>query len=167
MVTAYRRPRSRDGRRYALRVDEVTSRRLGQIAQKDTRPERIVRKLLHGMGIRFRVNCRDLPGAPDIANRKRRWAIFVHGCFWHRHPGCRAATTPKRNKEFWLEKFRRNVERDLLATRALEEAGYRVVVVWECETRGDLSALAQRLEHALETQSGSGSTCSISSPASS
>ena len=88
-----------------LIVDPETSARLARIPQKQTKPELIVRRELHRAGKRFRVKNRDLPGNPDIANRNRRWAIFVHGCFWHHHKGCYRATVPKRNREFWVSKF--------------------------------------------------------------
>lgn len=93
-----------------------------------------MRKLLHRLGRRFRIHNRDLPGSPDIANRSRKWAVFVHGCFWHRHSGCKRTTTPTRNKEFWLRKFEANVARDVKVQASLRASGYRVVVVWECET---------------------------------
>jgi DNA mismatch endonuclease (patch repair protein) len=105
------------------------------IRQKGTKPELIVRATMTVLGHRYRVENRDLAGSPDLANRARRWAIFVHGCFWHRHPGCRLASTPKRNADFWLAKFERNVERDRAVVSSLEEIGFTVVVVWECETR--------------------------------
>lgn len=99
-----------------------------------------MRKLLHALGRRFRVHNRDLPGSPDIANRARKWAVFVHGCFWHRHIGCKRATTPSRNRQFWLEKFDANVARDARVQAALRDQGYRVLVVWECESE-DVSRL--------------------------
>jgi DNA mismatch endonuclease (patch repair protein) len=120
--------------RHDLLVDPETSRRLGRIRQHGTSPELTVRKLLHALGYRFRVHNRDLPGSPDIANRARRWAVFVHGCFWHRHVGCKRATTPTRNQEFWLAKFAANLARDARAQTALRDRRYCVVVVWECET---------------------------------
>lgn len=133
---------------HLLRVDEETSRRMARIRQRDTKPELIVRKILHAQGHRFRVRNRDLPGSPDIANRARRWVVFVHGCYWHRH-GCKATTTPTRNREFWLAKFARNVERDRERADTLREAGYTVVVVWECETKRSLGELGARLQAAL------------------
>lgn len=84
------------------------------------------------MGFRFRVDNRDLPGRPDLANRRRRWVIFVNGCFWHRHRGCRRTTTPKRNRDFWIEKFRANVARDHRVTRQLIDVGFTVLTIWEC-----------------------------------
>ena len=104
-----------------------------------------VELLLSQLGIHYRLKNRDLPGSPDIANRTERWAVFVHGCYWHRHPGCRASTTPTRNKHFWMDKFRANVARDRRAHRALVDEGFRVVVVWECETKRGLDALSRRL----------------------
>src|SRR5688572_15632999 len=103
------RYRVREG--HLLEVDDATSARMGLVRQKGTRPELLVRRALSALGHRFRLANRDLPGSPDIANRSRRWAVFVHGCFWHRH-GCKASTTPARNREFWEAKFARNVARD-------------------------------------------------------
>lgn len=113
-------------------MDGETSKRLGRIRQHGTSAELTVRRLLHTLGHRFRVHNRDLPGSPDIANRSRKWAVFVHGCFWHRHPDCKRTTTPSRNREFWLQKFAANVARDARVQGALHEQGYRVIVVWEC-----------------------------------
>jgi len=107
-----------------------------------------VRRILYSLGHRYRVQNRNLPGSPDIANRSRRWAIFVHGCYWHRHAGCKKATTPKRNSEFWKAKFERNVQRDASAVRELEAMGFRVVTVWECET-ADFDELAIALREQL------------------
>ncbi|MCU1350267.1 MAG: uncharacterized protein JWO56_3297 [Acidobacteria bacterium] len=121
--------------RHDLIVDAETSARLGHIRQHGTSAELTVRRLLHALGRRFRVHNRDLAGSPDIANRSRKWAVFVHGCFWHRHPGCKRTTTPSRNRDFWLQKFDANVARDARVQAALRQQGYRVVVIWECETR--------------------------------
>ncbi|AKT41823.1 uncharacterized protein CMC5_060340 [Chondromyces crocatus] len=118
-----------------MKVDAKTSARLGAIRQHGTAAELAVRAALNGLGIRFRVQNRDLPGSPDIANRSRRWAIFVHGCFWHRHEGCKRTTTPTRNREFWLAKFETNVARDARVVDELRQRAYAVLVVWECETR--------------------------------
>lgn len=118
---------------------------MSRIRSKDTTPEKTVRSLLHRMGYRFRLHRRDLPGKPDIVLPKYRTAIFVHGCFWHRHPGCRCTTTPKSNVDFWQAKFRANVERDRKARRDLRAGGWQVVVVWECQTK-HLDTLAERLE---------------------
>lgn len=111
-----------------------------------TAPEIIVRQMLHALGLRFRLQRRDLPGSPDIVMPRFRTAIFVHGCFWHRHPGCCYATTPKTRQEYWLPKFMANVERDARKEAQLRELGWRVLVVWECETRGR-GELVTRLRH--------------------
>jgi DNA mismatch endonuclease (patch repair protein) len=115
---------------------------------RDTRAELVVRSLLHRLGRRFRVVNRDLPGSPDAANRRHRWAVFVHGCYWHQHPGCPRATVPRRNRDFWEAKFRANRERDERVEAQLTETGYAVVTVWECEV-ADEEALAERLRHEI------------------
>jgi DNA mismatch endonuclease (patch repair protein) len=118
------------------------------VRRSDTGPELVVRKLLHAAGFRFRKQRRDLPGTPDIVLPKHRTVIFVHGCFWHRHPECRLATTPKTRVDFWTDKFERNVERDRANVDALRAAGWRVLVVWECETR-DPAKLGERLRREM------------------
>jgi len=131
-------------------VDQATrSRMMSGIRGKNTNPEIIVRKFLHSQGYRFRIHRRDLPGNPDIVMPKLKTCIFVHGCFWHRHPNCRYATTPKSRVDFWTEKFAKNVERDLKAIKALELLGWSVLTIWECELRNldiTMGALTQRLE---------------------
>jgi DNA mismatch endonuclease (patch repair protein) len=127
---------------------ERRSWNMSRIRAKDTRPERLVRSLLHSLGYRFRLNRKDLPGRPDIVLPKYRTAIYVHGCFWHRHEGCSLAYTPKSNLKFWIKKFTRNEERDAEVAAALKETGWKQVVVWECET-GDEAALARRLKTSL------------------
>lgn len=104
------------------------------IRGRHTRPELAVRKALYAAGHRYRLHPKSLPGRPDIAVGKSRCAIFVHGCFWHRHPGCRFAYTPKSNVRFWLKKFDENVRRDKRANTALRKAGWKVLVIWECQT---------------------------------
>lgn len=106
-----------------------------------------MRREVASLGHRYRVSNRDLPGCPDLANRRRRWAIFVHGCFWHRHAGCRLATTPKRNAAYWKAKFDDNVARDRRVTQALRDQGFRVLVVWGCELESPL--LRRRLRRFL------------------
>jgi len=121
---------------------------MGRVRQAHTKPEVTVRRALHAKGYRFRLHRRDLPGSPDIVLPRHRMVIFVHGCFWHRHPGCRGASTPKTNSEYWVKKFIANVARDERTAEELVEAGWRVVVVWECETKcPDIleSILAERL----------------------
>lgn len=114
------------------------------VKRANTKPEMIVRQALHALGLRFRLHRRDLPGSPDIVLPKFRTVIFVHGCFWHRHPGCRYATTPKSRQEYWLPKFESNVERDARKEAQLRELDWRVVVIWECETKS-LEMLEARL----------------------
>ena len=119
--------------RRTLKTDPETSARMKHIRQANTKPELLVRKWLASHGLRFRVKNRDLPGSPDIANRAKRWVVFVHGCFWHGHTGCSKATIPKRNTEFWIEKIARNKRRDGFKETQLREAGFDVHVVWQCE----------------------------------
>ena len=116
---------------------------MARIGSKDTKPELAVRKLLHGMGYRYRLHRRDLPGTPDICFPGRKKAIFVHGCFWHRH-GCRRTTTPSTRASYWQRKFDRNVVRDRSNLTDLDGLGWKTLVVWECEV-ADLSTLADRL----------------------
>ncbi|WBY08128.1 very short patch repair endonuclease [Sphingomonas sp. 7/4-4] len=130
-------------------VDPLRRRIMSAVRGRDTKPEMIVRRLLHAMNYRFRLHRKDLPGSPDIVFGRRRKAIFVHGCFWHRHPGCSKASTPKKRAEFWAEKFDRNVERDRSAEMALQKAGWKTLVVWECETRF-LEPLAKKLKAFLD-----------------
>lgn len=120
---------------------------MGRIQGRNTGPELAVRHLLHGMGYRYRLHARDLPGKPDIVFRSRRVAVFVHGCFWHRHD-CGLAYVPKTRPEFWQRKFEGNVARDLRTKRELEAAGWRVVVIWECQLT-DLAALSKNLAQEL------------------
>lgn len=110
------------------------SQMMSGIRGRDTKPEIIVRKAAHALGYRFRLNRRDLPGSPDIVFPGRRAALFVHGCYWHRHDGCKYCYSPKSNIEFWERKFKNNVLRDSRVQKELEQMGWRVAVVWECET---------------------------------
>lgn len=105
------------------------------IRARNTRPEMRLRRELHALGFRFRLHAKDLPGKPDLLLKKHNAAIFVHGCFWHQHSYCRLASTPASNSGFWAEKFARNAERDMQATAALRNKGWRVAVVWECGLR--------------------------------
>lgn len=114
---------------------EQRSWNMAQIKGKNTKPELIVRSILHRMGYRFRLHRKDLPGKPDIVLPKYQTVIFVHGCFWHRHEGCKFATTPKSNESFWLQKFERNVKRDQLNYERLAELEWHVVVIWECQAK--------------------------------
>ena len=116
---------------------EHRSWNMSRIKSKDTIPERIVRSYLHYHGFRFRLHVKDLPGHPDIVLPKYKTVIEVRGCFWHRHPGCRQATTPSTNIDFWQEKFKRNVDRDRNTEKRLNELGWKLIVVWECELQND------------------------------
>lgn len=116
-------------------VDRATrSRMMSGIRGADTTPERLVRSYLHRAGLRFRLHARDLPGSPDVLLPRWRTAVFVHGCYWHRHRGCRFATTPSTNRAFWRRKFAANEARDRRNVRRLRALGWRVITVWECRT---------------------------------
>ena len=117
------------------KVSEQRSRNMSAIKSKNTKPEIAVRKLLHSMGYRFRLHRKDLPGSPDIVLPKYKTVIFVHGCFWHRHENCKYASTPKIRKEFWENKFRANVKRDLEIQEKIKNIGWQSVVIWECELK--------------------------------
>jgi DNA mismatch endonuclease (patch repair protein) len=123
---------------------------MAQVSQRDTAPELAVRRLAYAMGLRYTMRNRDLPGSPDLANRSKKWAIFVHGCYWHRHTKCHYATVPKTNTLFWMRKFERNRQRDLKAVRILCATGYRVDVIWECDT-GNEDRVACTLRSLLMT----------------
>lgn len=123
---------------------EQRSRHMAGIKNKDTKPEKTVRSLLHAMGFRFRLHRKDLPGRPDIVLPKHKTVIFVHGCFWHAHKNCRKATVPSSNTDFWRDKLAANKVRDQANIAKLQEMGWQVVVVWECQTK-DMDALASRL----------------------
>ena len=130
-------------------VDSLTpeerSKLMGKIRGKNTKPELLVRSMLHRAGYRFSLHRKDLPGKPDIVLRKYNTVVFVHGCFWHRHKNCKIASTPKSNVEFWQAKFDRNVANDKKHTRKLREMGWHVLTVWECELKKPEKVL-QRLE---------------------
>ncbi len=121
---------------------------MSRIRAKDTRPEMRVRRLLHGLGYRYRLHAPDLPGRPDLVFRPQRKAIFVHGCFWHRHQGCLRSQVPKTRRDFWLAKLDGNVRRDRRNQAALRDQGWGVLVVWECETK-DLDQVAGRVREFL------------------
>ncbi len=120
------------------------SQMMSRIRGKDTIPELAVRRIAHAQGYRFRLHRRDLPGTPDLVFAGRRKVVFVHGCYWHRHQGCRLAYEPKSNVEFWSSKFMRNVARDQAALIALDQQGWSPLIIWECETR-DSDMVAARL----------------------
>jgi DNA mismatch endonuclease (patch repair protein) len=141
--------------RMHLGMDKLTAERrswnMSRVRSRNTKPERTVRSLLHRMGYRFRLHRRDLPGSPDIVLPKHRTAIFVHGCFWHRHEGCARTSTPRTRKEFWLKKFQENVTRDLHKQTALAADGWRVLIVWQCEL-DNLQLLSDRLSSELQAK---------------
>ena len=120
-------------------VDRLTPERrswlMSRVGGKNTTPELRVRRAAHAQGLRFRLHRKDLPGKPDLVFPKRRVALFVHGCFWHRHPGCRKASNPGTRVEYWNEKFKANTTRDRRVALELEALGWRVVAIWECETK--------------------------------
>lgn len=114
---------------------EHRSKIMSKIRGKNTKPEMVVRSLCHEMGFRFRLHRRDLPGTPDLIFPKHGLCMFVHGCFWHRHPDCKYAYMPKSRVDFWQNKLAKNVERDLKTQQALINMGWRVVTIWECDTK--------------------------------
>ena len=127
------------------KVSEKRSRNMSAIKSKNTKPEIVVRKLLHSMGYRFRLHRKDLPGSPDIVLPKYKTVIFVHGCFWHRHNNCKYATTPKTRKEFWENKFEENVKRDNLNQANLTLKGWKIIILWECQLKEDMKKRIREL----------------------
>ncbi|HEX9198158.1 MAG TPA: very short patch repair endonuclease [Acidobacteriaceae bacterium] len=137
------------GRARKLRTTPERSRIMRAVRQKGTDAELLVRQGLRRLGIHYSANVTSLPGRPDLANRRRRFAVFVNGCFWHRHPGCRRATTPKKNRWFWVDKFEANRRRDRRRTADLRKLGYDVLIVWECQAEQP-EVLRKRLEAFLK-----------------
>jgi DNA mismatch endonuclease (patch repair protein) len=121
---------------------------MGRIRRSNTKPELVVRRLLHRLGYRFRLQWKAAPGRPDVAFPRRRKVLFVHGCFWHQHEGCRLAHVPATRREFWEAKFERNRTRDARDLKRCEEQGWDPLVIWECEVR-ELAALEVRLRDFL------------------
>lgn len=136
-------------------VDSLSPERrswnMGRIRGKNTKPEIIVRRLLHKMGYRFRLKNQGLPGTPDIVLRRYRAVIFVQGCFWHRHQKCKLSNTPKSRRIYWQNKFRKNIARDKRDQSLLAKAGWNVILVWECETK-EPHRLVRGLNHAIKGQ---------------
>jgi DNA mismatch endonuclease (patch repair protein) len=133
-------------------VDPARSAQMARVRGKDTKPEMVVRRLVHAMGYRYRLHRKDLPGKPDLVFPRLRKIIQVHGCFWHQHPdpACRRARIPKTRREFWVPKLEGNARRDIENERALRELGWDVLVVWECETAPSRrEELARKLEEFL------------------
>tara|TARA_B100000282_G_C31667305_1_gene460473 strand:+ start:148 stop:543 length:396 start_codon:yes stop_codon:yes gene_type:complete len=130
-------------------ASDVRSRNMAAIKSKNTKPEIKVRKLLHSMGYRFRLHMKDLPGNPDIVLKKYKTVIYVNGCFWHRHPNCKYASTPKTRTSFWSQKFQSNVERDNKNYIKIKNLGWKYIVVWECELKNK-SDLVEKLKFSLD-----------------
>lgn len=129
-------------------MDSLTPERrswnMSRIPGRNTKPEVLVRSALHKLGFRFRLHVKRLPGTPDIVLPKYRMVILVHGCFWHRHAGCRYATLPTSNRTFWKRKFTSNIARDKRMSLALRRAGWRQLIIWECQVNKNLSAAVER-----------------------
>jgi len=130
--------------RYPLPIDSARSDLMRRVRRHGTKAEEEVEVVMRRLGLRFRKNVKALPGSPDFANKSRRWVVFVHGCFWHRHKGCIRTTTPTHNRNFWLEKFKANKKRDKSKTKILRRMGFDVVTVWECEVKNQ-TRLERRL----------------------
>ena len=124
------------------------SERMSRVRSKDTKPEMMVRRLVHGLGYRYRLHGRKLPGNPDLVFAKRKKVVFVHGCFWHRHPGCGNTRFPKSRLEFWKPKLESNRKRDLKNQRKLRQLGWAYLVIWECEVE-DTGLLTKRITNFL------------------
>lgn len=125
------------------------------IKGKDTKPEILLRCALHARGLRYRLHCRELPGSPDLVFPKYRAVVFVHGCFWHRH-GCKYTSTPSTRRDFWEQKFLQNVKRDEKAVKELEQMGWRVFIVWECQIKkahGNLNHICDQVIIYLKSSS--------------
>lgn len=131
-------------------MTEERSRVMRSVKSRDTAPEMTVRKFLHALGYRYRLNCVELPGSPDIVLPKYRCAVFVHGCWWHGHDCRRGARIPKTNRDYWLQKVERNKQRDQLAKKALAGGGWHVITVWECEVK-DAALLRRKLIKFLDS----------------
>ncbi|MCY4261335.1 MAG: DNA mismatch endonuclease Vsr [Rhodobacteraceae bacterium] len=137
-----------------MMVDRISpehrSWNMSRIRGKETKPEVVLRSLMHRAGFRYRLYDKKLPGTPDLILPKHNTAIFVNGCYWHRHEGCQKATTPKSNTTFWTKKFEETVERDVRKKSELIESGWRVIVIWECELETDPVGLVEGLSNQLE-----------------
>jgi DNA mismatch endonuclease, patch repair protein len=132
---------------------EARSRAMGRIRGKDTKAEIAVRKAATRLGYRYRLHRRDLPGSPDLVFPRLKTVVFVHGCFWHRHAGCKHSYSPKSNVEFWSRKFQTNVARDERVKGELERLGWHVVVIWECQT-AEFDGIARTLKACLDNEVG-------------
>ena len=142
-------PERRRPAQYVDEVDESTRRKMSAVRRSSTAPEIAVREALEYLGISYSANVSDKPGRPDILLAEDDVAVFVHGCFWHRHPQCKKATTPKNNRSYWVSKFMDNKDRDSRVIRQLKEIGYSSIVIWQCETTMDVAlryTIAERIK---------------------
>lgn len=126
---------------------ETRSYNMSRIKSKDTKPEMLVRKFLHKNGFRYRLNVKDLLGKPDIVLAKYKTVIFIHGCFWHGHEGCKKASLPKTRTEWWTDKIHKNTENDQKAETTLSDLGWKIITIWECELNS--KTVIQTLENLL------------------
>lgn len=113
----------------------VRSKVMSRIRSRDTKPEKLVRSIMHSLGFRFRLYDKNMPGRPDLVLKKYQTAVFVNGCFWHQHPGCKKSVVPKSNRAYWLPKLAKNVDRDKKNIEIIENQGWRCLILWECETK--------------------------------
>ena len=129
---------------------EKRSWNMARIKGKNTKPEIMIRSMLHRQGYRFRIHVKKLPGCPDIVMAKYKTVIFVHGCFWHRHPGCKYAYTPKTRQTFWNDKFRKTVENDKKVIEKLKKSGWQILIIWECEL-SDMASIESKIADSLNS----------------
>ena len=129
---------------------EKRSEIMSKVRSKNTKPEMLVRRSLHALGYRYRVHVNNLPGKPDIVLSKHKSIIFTNGCFWHQHPGCKKASLPKTNQEFWRHKLKGNVDRDFITHKKLKLAGWRIITIWECEIENNLQGTISQVVKKLE-----------------
>ena len=134
-------------------MDSITAARrsanMSRIKSKDTKPEMLIRRMLHRLGYRYSLHRRDLPGAPDLVFPSRRKVVLIHGCFWHQHKRCIDGRLPKSREEYWLPKLLRNVERDRQNVSKLRRCGWKVMKVWECEVMGDSERAMRKISRFL------------------
>lgn len=129
--------------------EKKRSEMMAGVRQKNTKPELLLRKQLHRLGLRYRLHVKELPGSPDLVFPKYKTAVFVHGCFWHQHAGCRRSRRPGTRKEWWNEKLQKNIDRDKRQESTLRSGGWRVQIVWECEVLENVEEAARNLERLI------------------
>jgi DNA mismatch endonuclease (patch repair protein) len=129
---------------------EKRSEIMSKVRSKDTKPEMLVRSSLHALGYRYRLHVKELPGNPDIVLPKYHTVIFVHGCFWHQHPGCNKASLPKANSEFWKRKLNDNINRDNKVCQKLKVSGWNIITLWECEIERNIRAIISQVDRQLK-----------------